>query len=228
MVSPDWRCCLAQSHLRILKNDRGGEPYFPDPFIFMITFIKTLQYETNPKDRDVFEYLSLLTLQKIDPPSTANACLSVNADTILHSPLRRVVDTLEQKQGTRYICLDALREIPFDLKQLCTKEEWRKEGNVIVRRRFKEAFIRDTLPIKRKQIFDEIKEVLCICKTYYSSHSIAIISHSFRLKIIEAFIATIGEIETNPRLIHNYLFDNRKMYEFGSGFTVRSITHIKF
>lgn len=38
-------------------------------------------------------------------------------------------------------CRDYLREIPFDLKQLCTRKEWEMHGSFMVRKRFKEAFI---------------------------------------------------------------------------------------
>ncbi len=187
----------------------------------MITFIKTLRYETNPKETDVFEYLTLLGLQKIDPASTANSFLTLDADVIFYSPLKRVATTIRLPKHKKITAVkkDALKEIVFDLEKLCSKQEYQKYKSKIVRRRFKEAFIQDALPVKRAFIFREIKDILRLCLIYQEA-TVAIVSHSFRLKIMEAFIKTKGKIISNPALIHTYIFDDQKTYEFGEGFTI--------
>lgn len=185
-----------------------------------IEFIKTLEHETNPKNGDVFEYLSDLTMQKIDPPGISGNHIRTGTKVVFHSPLKRVIDTLEFRKDVKYIKTDELSEILFDVKKLCTKKEWQKEKSNIIRRRFKEFFIKDHLPTKRSQIFDEIKNVLNDCLSRPELFNIAVISHSFRLKLIEVFIDTKGEILNNPDLIHKYLFDDKKTYQFGSGFNI--------
>lgn len=183
----------------------------------MIYFIKTLPYQIKPEKGDIFEYLSDLALQKIDPPTLSKNPLSIKADIIFYSPLKRVADTI--KDDTRGIKKESLREIKFDIKALCSKEEYQEYESVIVRRRFKEFFIGDRLPLKREIIFNEIEALL---KEYRLSgkKDIAVVSHSFRLKIIEAFIKTKGGIRYKPELIHNYLLDDQKTYEFGEGFSI--------
>jgi len=185
-----------------------------------INFIKTLKYETKPQNGDVFEYLSKLTMQEIDPPSTSDICIQTNSKIVFHSPLKRVIQTLELKSDTQYIETDKLKEILFNLKELCTKQEWEKEKSEIVRERFKTAFINDQLPIKRVIIFDEIKEVLNDCLSQ-DTDNVTVISHSFRLKLIQAFIETQGKIINNPHLIHRYIEKDKKTFEFGGGFSVQ-------
>ena len=186
-----------------------------------IEFIKTLKYENKPENRDVFEYLSALTMQKIDPPSISKDCVQTSAEIVFHSPLKRVIDTLEFKKDVKYIEMNELSEILFDIKELCTKKEWQEKKSGIVRQRFKEFFIKDQLPMKRTRIFNEIRNILNACLSQSESFNIAVISHSFRLKLIETFIETKGEIEKKPALIHKYILDNKKTYEFGSGFSVK-------
>jgi len=117
--------------------------------------------------------------------------------------------------------MNELAEILFDIKKLCTRKEWQKEKSNIIRRRFKEFFINDQLPIKRVEIFNEIKRVLNNCLSRSEFFDITIISHSFRLKLIEIFIETKGEIVETPVLIHKYILDDKKTYEFGEGFTLK-------
>jgi len=186
-----------------------------------IKFIKTLAYKIRPENEDVFEYLSALTMQKIDPPSISNTYIQTNAKTVFHSPLKRVIDTLELKRGVKYIRTDELSEILFDIGQLCTRQEWQEKKSDIIRQRFKEFFIKDRLPVKRIQIFDEIRGVLNDCLSQPKSFNVAVISHSFRLKLIEIFIDTKGRITNDPALIHKYISDNQKTYEFGGGFSIK-------
>jgi len=185
----------------------------------MITFIKTLPYQLKPKGRDVFEHLSDLGLQKIDPPTLSENPLSITADVIFYSPLKRVADTI--KNRTRAIKKESLREIVFDMKAMCSKEEYQEYKSVIVRKRFKEFFIKDKLPVKREVIFNEIEALLKESR-FSGKKDIAVVSHSFRLKIIEAFIKTKGEVRHKPELIHKYIFDNEKTYPFGGGFSIDS------
>ena len=186
---------------------------------FMVQFVKILEYELNPENEDVFKYLCELTKQVIDPPSKAPGKLELIADVALCSPLRRSVECLKENAEIEYIPMRELREIPFDLEKICSREEMDREGDAIVRRNFKKAFIEDRLLTPRKELFEETKKVLNLCqKLSRQGKTVAVVSHSFRLKLIEAFLNTRGELEKNPKLIENYIFDDKKTYEFGEGF----------
>jgi len=189
----------------------------------MINFIKTPAYETRPKGKKIFNYLNLLGLQLIDPPPKKSAGLIIKADLVLYSPARRVREGVNLKTKNKFEIL-ALKEITFNLKKMVTEEELSKYGSSIVRARFKKAFIKDKLPVKRTILLKEAKEIINRCLAEPSKTEIAIISHSFRLKIIEAFIKTNGQLAQNPELIHNFLKDEEKTYEFGQGFSVSNKT----
>ena len=186
----------------------------------MIKFIKILSYQQKPDRGDIFEQLCDLTSQKIDPPSLFPESLDVSADIILSSTLKRAKDCFKKNEGEECVYLPELKEVPFALDKICSKEEWIKEKSVAVRRNFKKAFINDQLLLSRRKIFDEIRQLLSLCKKKSLKGEVAVISHSFRLALIEAYIKTKGEIEINPDLIHQYISDEKKRYEFGEGFTV--------
>lgn len=188
----------------------------------MIKFIKMLAYDLRNKgDKLDFEWVRNVTLQKEDPESLNPGGLEQikDAEIVFHSPLRRVVQCFPEISGIKMICLNSLREIQFDLREFCTEEEFLEKGSAIVRRQFKDFFIQDKLLIPRNQIFQEVKEVLKFCVESQVLR-IAVVSHSFRLSMIEAFIETGGTIETNPSLVHDFIFDDKKRFNFGEGFTV--------
>ena len=83
-----------------------------------------------------------------------------------------------------------------------------REGEAIVRRNFKRAFAGDSLLISREELFQEIKEVINMCRRLSKRHRVAVVSHSFRLKFIEAFLKTGGGLEKGPELIEDYILDN--------------------
>jgi broad specificity phosphatase PhoE len=189
----------------------------------MIKFIKMLKYDLRNQGEDLdFDWVSRVTLQQEDPKSLYPGGLESikEAEVIYHSPLRRVVECLPYNHNAQeFYPLESLREIKFDLRQFCTKNELFKYGSKIVRQQFKDFFTQDILITSRTQIFEEVKEILKRCVESHSS-KIVVVSHSFRLSIIEAFINTEAKIETEPHLIHKFIFDDTKRFDFGDGFTV--------
>jgi hypothetical protein len=187
----------------------------------MIQFIKILEYEIKNKASNFdYEYVCDVTLQNKDPESLHPNQLNIdNVSIVFHSPLKRSVQCLNQLSRIQYIPVKSLKEIKFDMKQLATAEQILNEGSLIVRKRWKQEFVNDNLCITRNQIFQEVNEILKLCISS-KFENIAIVSHTFRLKIIEAFIKTKGEIKNHPSLINDYLFDNQRSYPFGQGFTV--------
>lgn len=170
-----------------------------------------------PKNGDHFTYLIKLTKHEIDPRSSSKSTFYLNHDIILYSPMKRVTDTLIIKDN--YIKMNILKEIPFDLEKMSSKDQWQKHKSNIVREKFKDFFIKDKLLLPRKQIMKEIIQLLQLCDQYKSKR-IAVISHSFRLKIIEAYIKTKGEIEKKPELIHYFIQNDKKTFDFGRGFKI--------
>ena len=192
-----------------------------------IKFIKILEYKLKPDKGNVFEYIDGLLSQRINPPSLNPQSLSVNADVVFHSPLRRAVECIQKKKGSRYISTPLLAEIPFSPKKFLAEKEWEKEKSAAIRKKFKEAFIKDQLLVKRKRVLEDTEKLL---KTLYQRgvrSSLAVVSHSFRLKVIETFIKTQGAVSKKPQLIGRFIFDNQKTYEFGKGFLV-SREELKF
>jgi len=186
----------------------------------MIHFHKILKYELNPKDVNVFTYLSDVISQKNDPPSLEQNKLELIGSIVFHSPLRRAVECIRKIKGVKYIPLKELAEIPFDLNALCSQEEWGKERSVIVRRKFKKAFIEDKLLISRHEIWNQIEFVLSKCLLKNEASDISVVSHSFKLKLIEACIDSNKKIIKTPELINNYIFDDIKTFGFGEGFNL--------
>lgn len=169
---------------------------------------------------DIFEYLAGVTAQRIDPPTLEPCRFLVDDGIVLCSPLRRASECLRLIDGANCMQIDELKEIPFDLQGLCTKKEWDKEKSIIVRRKFKEAFIADTLLIPREQIFEEIRSVLRKCEILQMNGTVTVLSHSFRLKLIEGYIKSNGKIVSSPEVIHDFISDNQKTYDFGGGFEI--------
>ncbi len=187
----------------------------------MIQFIKTLRYPLEREGADTFEYLCGVVAQSIDPPSLEPSSLVIERGILLHSPLRRVTECLKTDDRVRIVPLSELREIPFRMGVVCSRDEWLAEKSIAVRRGFKRAFIRDELLIKRGRIFEEIKSVLSLCKGGARNGKMTVVSHSFRMKLIEAYIKTDRKIVEEPDLINGYLIDDQKTYQFGQGFCIR-------
>lgn len=187
----------------------------------MIYFKKIAPYTLKPKDTDVYQYLSDLTMQRIDPPSNKTGYIDVPTKILVHSTLNRAVDSIPKLQNFEALPRKALNEVLFDMNAVCGRELWEKEGSVAVRQGFIRSFIADTLPITRDEIFGEIRGALRDIRTALEQHeSVTVLSHSFKMKLIEAHIKTKGRIEREPNLIHDYLSKDEKTYEFLRGFEV--------
>jgi len=186
----------------------------------MINFIKISEYETKPSDKDVFGYLCDVVSQKIDPPTLKPRSLRSDASIVFHSPLRRAVECLELKGGVRYIPTPSLREIPFDMRLMCSKEEWVFGGSNLIRHKFKEFFVANRLGSSREDIIRETRNFLARCYVLSRLSEITVVSHSFRLKVIEAFIKSQGSLSKDPFLIYEYIKDDEKTFCFESGFSV--------
>lgn len=187
----------------------------------MIQFIKIAPYPLVPQDgTDTYDYLCGITNQTIDPPSLEPNSIAVIADSVLYSPLQRSAMCLRREPHIEYQEFSALREVPFDLPSICPRSVWELERSIGVRRGFCEAFVQDRLLIPRQQLIDEVREVLHIVSAEAKQREVAVVSHSFRLKLLEAFIFSDGALASDPSLLSSYIQAGSKTYDFGTGFAV--------
>lgn len=186
----------------------------------MIHFIKILPYQiyTSLDTTERFKRACKILSQETNPQSLHPKELDPKTDLIYYSPLKRSVECIDRKPGKTYTTMSQLQEIPFNITLKISQKDFEDLGSQAVRTAFVELFLEDRLSISRARLFSEIKSMLKIFKT--KPNDISAVSHSFRMKIIEAYIATQGSIETNPKLIHHYIFPDSKTYEFGTGFSI--------
>ncbi|MEI8174432.1 MAG: hypothetical protein WCG28_00605 [bacterium] len=184
-----------------------------------ILFRKILDYDLKNNKPNAFVYVCQVLSQKIDPYSLKRKGFTLRNRVIFCSNLNRAKQCIKKDKNTKLVIIKSLNEIPFNLKLYCDKSGYKKYGSVVVRKTFKKLFIEDNLIISRKKVFKEIKELLIYIKNRYSSEkSVTIVSHSFRLKCIEAYLKTDGKITKFPKLIKKYIKDNEKTFDFGAGF----------
>lgn len=184
-----------------------------------IYFRKTTEYylARDKNEQDRYDFLSKLTMQEVDPMPLHKFKNLQKSAVILCSPLNRVYSSLPLNANVEVE--NSLREVVFDLRKFCTLEEFSNKSSIIVREKFKEYFIQDILPEKRAALFGDIKLLLEKLQKLTVTE-IMIISHSFKLKLIEAYIKTNGAIESSPELIHQYILTNEKTYGFEEGFDI--------
>jgi len=184
-----------------------------------IFFRKILEYDTKKGQPDSFIYACKLLSQEVSPDSLQKGGFISLSNIILSSNLKRAKQCIKKDISLKIIFNSSLNEIPFELASNCSKSQYEKYGSRIVRRVFKKLFIEDKLMIKRRKIFREIENLLSfIRKNFKSEKNIMILSHSFRLKCIEAYLKTSGKIIQNPELMEQYIDDSRKTFNFGQGF----------
>jgi hypothetical protein len=184
-----------------------------------IKLVKILDYERKPLTGSEFVHTRNLLMQKVNPPTLHPKKLSLREPILFCSKLKRARTCIITHIGQRYITTSLLNEIPFDLAKGCTVLEFRRDGSSAVRRTFKELFIADTLEMKRATIFKQIRKILAATHAHHHKEY-TFISHSFRMKLIEAYIKTGGQIEQKPELIHKYILDDKKTFDFGKGISL--------
>lgn len=184
----------------------------------MITCIKIAAYELRPSKGSVFQYLRKVGLQKINPPSLLPESIHPSSNIVFSSPLRRATESLKLTVGQKLIETSLLREIPFDILDFCNEEEYVSQKSVAVRRGFKEHFINNNLPIPREELVAEIENILIQARAI--NENVTIVSHSFRLKFLEAYVKTQGRLKNQPELINDYILDYQKTFDFGQGFNI--------
>lgn len=165
-----------------------------------------------------------IAMQVVDPVIVQSPSkemdVSNNLTThIFASSLRRGVLTANRYYDSQDITLlDELKEVKVDLTALLSEEEYVERGSDLVRERFIEAFIKDTLNEKRSEIESRLKSLLKIIEGVEEGDYL-MISHSFFMKILQAYVIN-RKIFKEPSLL-KYLFDPKvRTFDFGCGFDV--------
>lgn len=174
-----------------------------------------------------FDGYNQITKGLVDPsiePLKAELAESLDVSSpIFASSLQRGRDSAQlwsKKLGIEQIYyLNELAEIKFILEDLLTEEEYNLHGSPLVRERFVSAFIQDKLPESRQQIERSVKSVFESVLAQ-STGEYLLISHSFKMKIIEAYIHEKG-LFSNPELLKDFIKPQEKTYPFTQGFEVK-------
>lgn len=187
----------------------------------MIYFIKTVSYKNKfVSQKRTYDFLCNLSLQRVDPKPLKKYYVDNSFDVVFCSDLRRVKESIVVRDNIPIIKNCILNEVIFDLKEMVCFDDWKKEGSNFVRKKFKEFFIKDMLFQSRRQIFSEIEDFLSHIQSVYKGKKVLVLSHSFKLKLIESFIKTKGQVRYDPNLINDFLDNNKKTFDFGRGFTM--------
>lgn len=123
---------------------------------------------------------------------------------------------MQQEPGKSYKSQPELNEIAFSLAGSCTEAEWLSFGSKKVREVFIGKFLDDSLGISRVTLINQVHGLLNAILS--NAHSATLVSHSFRMKLYEAYIFTHGRIADHPELIREYIEVNNKTFEFGQSF----------
>ncbi|PIQ91557.1 MAG: hypothetical protein COV70_03110 [Parcubacteria group bacterium CG11_big_fil_rev_8_21_14_0_20_39_22] len=182
-----------------------------------ILFKKIGEYNPYPNGRDSYDYVCGILRQEIDPSTSCPSQLKVSGNPVSHSLLKRSKDCIKREKLVAYIPSIELNEVAFDLGHFCDERLWQEKGSSAVRASFKEAFINDNLLfVKREELFNEIREFIKKVRNS-GSKEVGAVSHSFKMKLFEAYCKTKGEIEKHPKLIEDFINNEEKTFNFGEG-----------
>ena len=183
-----------------------------------IYFRKTFKYNPCHSGLSKYESYEAVTRQQYSPGIT-NFDSGERFDLrTFCSSLTRGQQTAERISTVQIVKLDQLREIEFSLHNLVSKEEFESNGSSLVRERFIKSFVDDTLLEKRAEIKKRIDEVIEILLK--DKNDKLVISHSFTMKMFEAYFKRALDIFENPILISEVIFPDTETYGFGGGFVV--------
>lgn len=184
----------------------------------MAKIIKILNYELYVDDPSVdeFERVCQILSQKTDPRSLSPQELPVGPGKVLSSNMRRAKECLDIKPETEIDYRDDLRELAFDLSKFCSREDYTSHKSDAVREAFVKAFVSDQLELPRSEIQKQIEGLL---KEVQETDA-TIISHTFRMKLIEIYLEIGEDLFKEPELLAEHLDTKKKIYEFGHSFNL--------
>ncbi len=185
----------------------------------MIKFIKIAPYDTGKLRSDSFEYAQALLSQTINPPAIEIGSLILpEADIIFCSPLKRAQQSAAKSLSPEIVTIDQLAEIRFDISMFTNSDQYQKFGSSVIRQAFVKAFIKNGLEQPLQDLESETEHLLDLLNM--NNQNVIAISHSFRMKVIEAYILSNKQLFREPTLIKNFINTDTKLYEFKTGFSL--------
>lgn len=196
-----------------------------------IYILKTGPYNPEIKGLSKYESYDLITTQKYSPGISDRDYVKEhtdrrrikNVEVILCSELKRtrktagVIKGIINDQTIRMVPTHLLNEVKFSMKVLVTEEEYKTHGSNIVRERFIEHFIADTLLESRKEIFERIQNLMELLNDRYRGKKVLCVSHSFFMKILSVYLKDKKLFE-DPRVLKKYLDPKKRTFGFCEGF----------
>lgn len=183
-----------------------------------IYFRKTFKYDPCHSGLPKYESYEAVTRQiyspEIIPPMTHE---SFNLPTFCSS-LTRCVQTAKIISSGKITELDELREIKFSLHDMVSKEEFERYGSSLVRERFIRGFMNDSLLERKESMRKRVCKAIKLISQ--DNNDKLVVSHSFTMKIFEAYLKEGLDIFKNPDLISKVIFPETETYGFGKGFEV--------
>ena len=184
-----------------------------------IYFRKTFKYDPCHSGLSKYESYEAVTRQLYSP-----GIVDLDFKEHFHLPtycssLKRCRQTAKILSTGKITVLSDLREIKFSLYSLVSREEFERYGSSLVRERFIQSFINDSLLEKREDIKKRINRVVKII--FQENNDKLIVSHSFTMKMFEACFQKNLNIFKDPNLISKVIFTQTETYPFGGGFDIR-------
>ena len=176
-----------------------------------MTITKILSYTVYPPEGDGYDHVCRLLAQEIDPPSDHPHELALGDGLVFLSPLRRAVECIGSPSAKVRI-IEPLREIPFRLQDFCSREMFAELRSTAVRRAFVEGFVADRLLLSRRQLREDVLEIEKLATAHPDAH---LVSHTFRMKILQLYYQTNGAIFDRPELIRDILSTDTHWLAFG-------------
>lgn len=184
-----------------------------------ITIIKTAEYDpTMNGQHSFYQGYCLSTLQVSQPHinSVEHPSISLQVKSVFCSTLTRSQETA-QFFIERPMPSKLLDEIRVDLSKLLSEDEFKTFGSSKVRERFLVAFAQDKLLESRADVFTRIRMLLSYLRSK-SQSDLLCVSHSFFMKVLEAYIRTDGAIEKHPELLSGFISLEKHTYPYMEGF----------
>jgi len=196
-----------------------------------VYLMKIAPYNPFQKGLSKFESLKLLTMQQSDSQiglsfedsilRNLNKEIFSGVDLIISSNLRRAKETVNflidkgiVKKNVLVKYNNLLNEIKFDLSTFCSEDEYEKYESDIVRKKFIENFIKDSLIESQKDLkkkFEEFSNLIGVESKKYTK--ILCISHTFFIKLYSIY-KKHKDLFDNPKIINKSIDPNKKIMNF--------------
>lgn len=161
---------------------------------------------------DSYRYVCNLLAQTTDPESAEPGMLDCGGMHTYTSPLRRATSCIDSKTAASFTLLPELWEIPFDLTHYCSESAFTLFKGTAVRQAFIRAFVVDDLLIPHSVLEEEFKTII---ELQNKPEDTLIISHTFRLAGLLAYIQIGHDLFTHPESITEFIKPDEKILDFG-------------